>query len=417
MRHHLLRTSAAVAAGVLAGVGLGAAPATAAVAPLGVVTEVTAGISADTEPYEIVAAPDGNLWFTEPRANRIARVTPRGAVSELTAGIGSGTAPLHLTVGPDGNLWYSSAYKNQVSRITPAGSVTDFPAGDASGRISSLVQGPDGNLWYVKSRAVGRMTPSGAVTEFSAGLAADSRLGDIAAGPDGNLWFSEYQGGRVGRITPAGAVTEFPAAPDPESSLSGIVGGPDGTMWFTVDGQVPRITADGVVSALPYTGVGTMAVLPDGSVWFSRTTGTGVGRISQTGAVRTFGTGITDAATDLTGGPDGNVWFTELSGDRVGRIGTGTPVTVTCVEKGGVTQARLKVVCRTTGLGPSSTLRWKVTRKDNGALVARGRKSLVGGKLVMNLSHAHARKGRHRVTLTRGSGIDTVVVTRVLRLT
>jgi hypothetical protein len=116
-------------------------------------------------------------------------------------------------------------------------------------------------------------------------------------------------------------------------------------------------------------------------------------------------------------GPDGNVWFTDTIGDRVGRVGTGAPVTVSCTEKGGVTAARLKVVCRTTGLGAPSTVRWKVTRKDTGAQVAHGRKTLVDGKLVINLSHATVRKGKHVVTLTRGTGIDRVVVARVLRLT
>jgi hypothetical protein len=101
----------------------------------------------------------------------------------------------------------------------------------------------------------------------------------------------------------------------------------------------------------------------------------------------------------------------------VGRIGTGAPVAMTCVEKGGVTKARLKVVCRMSGLGPSPRVRWKVVRKDTGALVAHGKKALVDGKLVMSLTHADVRKGRHRITITRGSGIDPVVVTRVLRLT
>ena len=415
MPHHLLRTSVATAATVLVTLGLGALPASATVAPLGVVTEVTAGISADTEPYEIVAAPDGNLWFTEPRANRIARVTPRGIVTELTAGIASSTAPLHLTVGPDGNLWYSSAYRNQISRITTGGSVTDFPAGDASGRIGSLTQGPDGNLWYVKSRAVGRMSPTGEVAEFTAGISPSPSLSDIAAGPDGNLWFTEYQGGRVGRITPAGQVTEFVVVADPELPVSGIVAGPDGTMWFTVDGHVHRIAMDGTVSALPYPGVHTMTVLGDGTVWY---VGEDViGRITPTGTLRMFSVDAKATLIDLAAGPDGNIWVTDMQRDLVARVGTGAPVVMTCTEKGGVTASRLKVVCRTTGLGAAATVRWKVARKDTGALVAHGRTALVGGRLLINLSHDDVRKGRHRITLTRGTGIDRVVVTRVLRLT
>jgi hypothetical protein len=62
-------------------------------------------------------------------------------------------------------------------------------------------------------------------------------------------------------------------------------------------------------------------------------------------------------------------------------------------------------------------VRWKVARKDTGALVAKGRKQLVRGRLVINLTHEPVRRGKHRVTITRGTGMDKVVATRVVRLT
>src|SRR4051812_42437035 len=59
------------------------------------------GIAAAAAPAGIVAAPDGNHWFTEFSASRIARVTPTGTITEFTLTAGSG--PLNITVGPDGN--------------------------------------------------------------------------------------------------------------------------------------------------------------------------------------------------------------------------------------------------------------------------------------------------------------------------
>ena len=53
----------------------------------GIVTEFSAGISADASPNHIVAGLDGNLWFTEFDGDRIGRITPSGVVSEFTAGI------------------------------------------------------------------------------------------------------------------------------------------------------------------------------------------------------------------------------------------------------------------------------------------------------------------------------------------
>ena len=35
-----------------------------------------------SQPLGIMAGPDGNLWFTEPGANKIGRITPAGAITE-----------------------------------------------------------------------------------------------------------------------------------------------------------------------------------------------------------------------------------------------------------------------------------------------------------------------------------------------
>lgn len=53
------------------------------ITPAGVVTEFSAGISAENVPGGITAGADGNLWFTEQVGNRIGRITPAGVVSEF----------------------------------------------------------------------------------------------------------------------------------------------------------------------------------------------------------------------------------------------------------------------------------------------------------------------------------------------
>src|SRR5262245_12298583 len=50
----------------------------------------------------ITAAPDGNVWFTDPVADTVGRITPSGQVTEFTSPIrGAGT----ITAGPAGNPW------------------------------------------------------------------------------------------------------------------------------------------------------------------------------------------------------------------------------------------------------------------------------------------------------------------------
>src|SRR5438128_11788033 len=41
--------------------------------------------TAEGQPFDITAGPDGNLWFTEQSASRIGRITPAGVITEFAA--------------------------------------------------------------------------------------------------------------------------------------------------------------------------------------------------------------------------------------------------------------------------------------------------------------------------------------------
>ncbi len=158
-----------------------------------------------------------------------ASVASGQSITEFSAGISPSAAPLGITTGSDGNLWFAENGANRVARITPSGVVTEFGAGIAGMDILFITAGPDGNLWFTETTSdqIGRMTPSGVVTEFNVGISPSSQLLGITAGPDGNVWFAEFAGNRIGRITPAGVVTEFSTGISPFSGPFGITAGPD----------------------------------------------------------------------------------------------------------------------------------------------------------------------------------------------
>jgi hypothetical protein len=68
---------------------------------------------------EITAGPDGNLWFTESRANKIGRITPSGTIDEFPVPTAK-SLPFGITAGPDGNLWFTESKANKIGRITSA---------------------------------------------------------------------------------------------------------------------------------------------------------------------------------------------------------------------------------------------------------------------------------------------------------
>jgi streptogramin lyase len=308
-----------------------ATPAMAAADPVGTVTELSAGISSGSEPYDIVAGSDGNLWFTELGGNRVARMTPSGAVTEFP--IASGIGVRGIVPATDGNLWFATD-DGTVSRITPAGVQTGFGAADTVFGAADpymLAQGADGNFWFTNwdySR-ISRMTPGGVVTSFAAGITG--RPYDIVAGPDGNLWFTEpnANASRIGRITTAGVVTQFQLTAG--TRPYGMTVGPDGNLWFTLRGTgndgIGRITPAGTVTI--FTAGITAGSTPisittgaDGNLWFTETDGNRIGRITPTGAVTEFSAGISPGSSPygIAAGPDGQIWFTERDGSRIGRI-------------------------------------------------------------------------------------------------
>jgi virginiamycin B lyase len=122
----------------------------------------------------------------------LAGAAPLGAITEFTA---PGSNPAQVVAGSDGNLWFSDR-NGAVGQITTGGTVTEFTTGlNPGSAVRSIAMGPDGNMWFSDpgtTRAVGTIDPTThAMSEFSSGLNAGSMPLGIAAGPDGNVWFTD----------------------------------------------------------------------------------------------------------------------------------------------------------------------------------------------------------------------------------
>ena len=99
--------------------------------------------------------------------------------------------------------------------------------------------------------------------------------------------------------------------------------------WFTeISGnRIGRITPSGTVTEFS-SGITAssqpsgITAGPDGNLWFTeRQSGNRIGRITPTGTMTEFSSGISakgSAPNGITAGPDGNLWFTENGGNRIG---------------------------------------------------------------------------------------------------
>jgi virginiamycin B lyase len=323
-------------------VGIGVAGA----APLGQIAEFGAPGS---DPAQIQAGSDGNLWFSD-RNGAVGRVTTSGAITRFTTGLNPGSAVRSIAMGRDGNMWFSDPGTTRaVGVINPfTQAISEFSAGLNAGSMPlGIAAGPDGNVWFTdngSTKAIGVINPTThVISEFSAGLNPGSSLQQgLVAGPDGNLWFTDSgTTPAIGMINPTThAIVEFSTGLNPGSRPgASIVVGPDGGLWFMDGGTTQAIgRIDPTTHAIsefssglnPGILLGRVAAGPDGNVWFGDKGPTpAIGMINPTThAIVEFRSGINtgSAPGGIGTGSDGNVWFTDQGTTKaIGRIGAGAP--------------------------------------------------------------------------------------------
>jgi virginiamycin B lyase len=215
-------------------------------------------VKGDSDLSDIVAGPDGALWFAQ--GDAVGRITTSGKITIYRTGAGQATylddlGVEDITVGPDGALWFTKKDGNAIGRITTAGKLTEHTAGISAGAgLTSIAPGPDGALWFTEMTGgrIGRITTEGSVTEYTSGISESEQPVGIAAGPDGAMWFTEYEGqysyygAKIGRITMRGKVTEYSNI-NSTSGPTAIVQGPDHNMWFveTTANKLGRVDLSG----------------------------------------------------------------------------------------------------------------------------------------------------------------------------
>ena len=163
----------------------------------------------------------------------------------------------------------------------------------------------------------------------------------VAAAADGNVWFAQQTTvpSSIGFFTPRGHVTNFGVPCDRCTSGEEVVyiwdlaADPDGSVWFidnhaksdgtSIDSRIGHLTTTGQftfflmptknATALVPNGFGqsSLALAPDGTVWFTENATFGYGKLTPSSA--SFSEYRLEGAEQTSGitiGNDGKIWFT-----------------------------------------------------------------------------------------------------------
>lgn len=308
----------------------------------------------NSNPFQIVAGSDGNLWFTESRAAKIGRITPSGMITEFPLP-NPFSGVLGITAGPDGNLWFVTVLpgNNRIARLTTAGVITEFPLPNPSDSPYSLIAGRDA-LWYlVAGRKIGKVTTGGMITEYPLPVGGLNAISEITVDAEGNIVFIQFRSQPpplpaeyfLGKLTPNGDYTETSLGLIRSYFITDLGLGPDGQLWYsTISG--PNATGDDAdngfrkldpsgtsPSFIPTQSLAPIKFItgPDGNFWFLANAGAEtnrLGRAALNGAVTQYETGGVTLFTDLTAGPDGNIWLIDPPRNVVSKLTPDRPADV-----------------------------------------------------------------------------------------
>jgi len=238
----------------------------------------------------LTRGPEGNMWFTEPAANRIERVGPSGQAEGFAVPT-AGSLPTGIVSAPGGFLWVTMEGTGKVAKVDPIGHVVESALNDGA-RPAALALGPDSALWVMEteSATLGRVGLDGSTSSFP--LPTDGAIfkgtlnSDIVTGPDGNLWLSQEDGPFVGEVIPTQTQPEYVRFEVPEEEDGGttlISKGPHGDLWYATEGgAIGSIAPNGKEFGDPGCPLKDCAPLealaegPEGELWFA--SGESIGR-------------------------------------------------------------------------------------------------------------------------------------------
>ena len=128
------------------------------------------------------------------------------------------------------------------------------------------------------------------------------------------------------RLLPRASIRRF-AVPTPNSYPESVAIGPDGNVWFTEKqgNKIGRISQGGEVSEflVPTAASHPQGIVagPDGNIWFTENRGNKIGRVTPSGEVLEYSLPTAESYPyGIAVGPDNALWFTLSGTDSIGRI-------------------------------------------------------------------------------------------------
>lgn len=207
----------------------------------------------------------GAVEFSNKSGKTITHITPTGAAK---------AGSINFFPGKD-DLWFTETRANKIARIDGSRKITEFVIPTKGSKPFDIQHGPNASMWFTESGVgkIGRIDSNGKITEFKVGAANDKPTSLMEQ--SGAIWFTEVGSGRIGRLTSSGEVSHIATG---SGQLTGdITNSSDGALWAPKKSSVVRLNTDGTLSEFPLP-----KVVNTGAI-FGHGTGVYIGAVKQDG--------------------------------------------------------------------------------------------------------------------------------------
>ena len=291
--------------------------------------------SAASLPQGVDVASNGDVWFSETNAGKVAVL--RADLTTREFPVPNGGQPIITKVAADG-IWFTDGPGHAIGHLNPATEqITEYAIPSGSSPLFLQI-GRDGSKWFSKTTGVGRLSLDGSFSEWDVTLEhPDDNIEQISLDVFGNLWFVErnFDGAgaagtnKVRRLNPQTNVISTYLVPTFGGNPAGVQANPNGTIWVAeyfanalalLNPLVAPHTDEVVLPSLGPAMTGSEVVMP---VTGSRETGTNSTEPAGSQFVKPavtpgwveFHIPTANAqAEDMRLDRDGRVWFEEDSG-------------------------------------------------------------------------------------------------------
>ncbi len=235
-----------------------------------------------SRPHDPALAPDGSLWYTGQRANKLGRLDPKtGEFREYPLKTPN-SAPHGLVADKDGNIWFTAISGGYVGKLNPeTGAIAEYRPDDGS-EIDphTPVFDHDGILWFTNEETnyIGRLDPKTGKIILAKVPTAHAVPYGIVILQNNTPFFCEFGTNKLASVDPGTMRIREYALPSVRARPRRIALAPDGTIYYTdfargylghFDPNARKLLKEwmspGGSGSEPY----GIAIMNDGEVWYS----------------------------------------------------------------------------------------------------------------------------------------------------